>query len=103
MIKGILGNIFPPSIFAGGSLRSRDKKGKGETYPAHFHQLGDHDNAEAVLLPNHPPEVVDHLLLGACRGGDTQAEAEVGEGNKGGGEKLSGRRRGRRIRRRADR
>lgn len=37
-------------------------------YPAHFHQLGDHDDAETVLLPHHPPEVVDHLLLGACRG-----------------------------------
>lgn len=39
-----------------------------ETYPAHFHQLGEHDNTEAILLPNHPPEIIDHLLLGACRG-----------------------------------
>lgn len=39
-----------------------------ESYPAHLHQLCDHDNTEAVLLPNHPPEIIDHLLLGACGG-----------------------------------
>lgn len=47
---------------------------EGGTYPAHLHQLGDHHNTEAVLLPHHPPEVVDHLLLGACGGGDIQSE-----------------------------
>lgn len=57
-------------------------------YPAHFHQLGDHDDAEAVLLPHHPPEVVDHLLLGACGGGggDTQGGGKGRRSCKGGEE-----------------
>lgn len=95
MIKGSSTNTFPPSIFGGG-WRGHRTKGK-ETYPAHFHQLGDHDNTEAVLLPNHPPEVVDHLLLGACRGGDVQwryrwgkGEREKGRPEGGGGEREGG-------------
>lgn len=52
-----------------------------ETYPAHFHQLGEHDNTEAILLPNHPPEIIDHLLLGACRG---EVEMQVAEAEREG-------------------
>lgn len=91
MIKGILRNTFPPSIFAGG-WRGHRTKGR-ETYPAHFHQLGDHDNTEAVLLPNHPPEVIDHLLLGACRRGDTRWRYRWGkwERKKGDGKVEEGR------------
>lgn len=36
---------------------------RSPAYPAHFHQLGDHDNAGTVLLPHQAPEVVDHLRL----------------------------------------
>lgn len=72
MIKGApeIHFLHPSSQAA---WRGHRTKGR-ETYPAHLHQLGDHDNTEAVLLPNHPPEVVDHLLLGACRGGGYTAE-----------------------------
>lgn len=36
------------------------------TYPANLHQLSDHDDAEAVFLPHHPPEIIQSLLLGSC-------------------------------------
>lgn len=71
---------FLPSISTGDS-RGHQTKGRG-TYPAHFHQLVDHDNAEAVLLPNHPPEIVDHLLLGACGGGDMQQKCRWRSGRR---------------------
>lgn len=34
------------------------------THSSHLHQFGDHHNAVAVLLPDHPPEIIDHVLLG---------------------------------------
>lgn len=37
------------------------------THSSHLHQFGDHHNAVAVLLPDHPPEIIDHVLLGPCR------------------------------------
>lgn len=73
-----------------------------ETYPAHLHQLGDHDNAEAVLLPNHPPEIVDHLLLGACGGGDTQQSYKWKSGNREEEEEKLQKERGRYGRKRDD-
>lgn len=77
MLK-MTGSIEAPPLRLSDTHRSHDKG--GGTYPAHLHQLGDHDDAEAVLLPDHPPEVVDHLLLGSC-GGD----AKQGEGGGRGG------------------
>lgn len=62
--------FFHPSCPAAGEVTGQ--RVKGSPYPADFHQLGEHDNTEAVLLPDHPPEVVDHVLLGACGGGDIQ-------------------------------
>lgn len=50
------------------------------THPAYLHQLSDHDNTEAVLLPHHPPEVIHRLLLGSWwrkderTGGDRKQE-----------------------------
>lgn len=35
------------------------------TYPANFHQLSDHDNAETIFLPHHPPKIIQCLLLGS--------------------------------------
>lgn len=35
------------------------------TYPANLHQLSDHDNAETIFLPHHPPEIIQSLLLGS--------------------------------------
>lgn len=37
------------------------------TYSAHLHQFGDHHNAVAVLLPDHSPKIIDHVLLGTYR------------------------------------
>lgn len=34
----------------------------GFTHPADFNQIGNHDDSCRVLLPNHPPEVIDGLL-----------------------------------------
>ena len=42
----------------------KDKENSDVTHPAYLHQLGDHDDAEAVLLPHHPPEIQHRLLLG---------------------------------------
>ena len=41
-------------------------QGLNITYPANLHQLSDHDDAETVLLPHHPPKVIQSLLLGSC-------------------------------------
>lgn len=51
-------------------LRRRRRRGAEMrvTYPAHLHQLGDHDDAEAIFLPHHPPKVVQRLLLGSWSG-----------------------------------
>lgn len=35
------------------------------TYPADLHQLSDHDDAEAIFLPHHPPKIIQSLLLGS--------------------------------------
>lgn len=35
------------------------------THPAHFHQVGHHDDSRGVLLPDHPPEIKYRLLHGA--------------------------------------
>lgn len=34
----------------------------GFTHPADFNQIGNHDDSCRVLLPNHPPEVIDGFL-----------------------------------------
>lgn len=35
------------------------------TYPANLHQLSDHDDAETIFLPHHPPKIIKRLLLGS--------------------------------------
>lgn len=65
------------------SWREQRTKGKEKTYFADFHQLGEHDDTKAVLLPNHPPEIIDHLLIGPCK---EEEECKIGTGG-GVGEK----------------
>lgn len=75
----------------GGAGRVAGAGGRDEaTYPPDLHELGDHDDAEAVLLPNHSPEVIDHVLLRACveKRGDERGRTEKKRGRK----KTTGRR-----------
>ena len=41
----------------------------GGAYPAHLHEVGDHDDAGRVLLPDHPPKVLHGLLHWTCQEG----------------------------------
>lgn len=51
------------------------------THPANFHQLSDHDNAETIFLPHHPPKIIQCLLLGSLweeRGNNRERDKKNG-------------------------
>lgn len=47
-------------------------RAQGGTYSAFLHQVGDHDYDPSVLLPHHPPEVLERGLEGTL-GGDVRS------------------------------
>ena len=36
------------------------------TYSAHLHTIGQHDNGFNLILPQHPPEMIDCLIQWSC-------------------------------------
>ena len=42
-------------------IQNGDQAKYDNTYPPHFPLLCEHDNDGGVVLPNHPPEVLDRV------------------------------------------
>jgi hypothetical protein len=67
LTREALGPIQGTEVLQSTSLASSVQVTTGEPYPAHLHEVCNHDDAGRVFLPDHSPKVLYCLLHGTCK------------------------------------